>query len=227
MSSPTFHVLIATVGRPSLQTMLNSLLPQLRENDHLTIVFDGKDEIPATFDLSVAAQHCCRVHQHCEPRALGFWGHGIRNKYASLSPLERTTFVMHADDDDTYYPGIFDVLRHKCTDPQTLYIMRLQTAQKTLIPHVKRFVEGDISTQNGIIPYDLNGKSKWEHRQGGDADFYKGLVKHASKIVFLFDVGYWMRADATQEKAIEITHDQVTRDQDRAIGRTKRATKRA
>ena len=47
----SINVLIATIGKPILQRMINSLADQLTENDCLTIVFDGHKSIPK-FDLS-------------------------------------------------------------------------------------------------------------------------------------------------------------------------------
>jgi hypothetical protein len=91
----TFHILVASTNRTTLQNLIHSLANQLGKEDHLTIVFDGHSEIP---HWDILSQLWCKVHLFCEPQALGFWGHGIRNKYASL--LEPTTFVLHADDDD-------------------------------------------------------------------------------------------------------------------------------
>ena len=112
-SSPSFHVLIATAGtRPSIQCMLDSLSPQLTAADALTIVYDGKTDTNIDIRVDVSAFQCT-VYQHYEPTALGHWGHGIRNKYASL--LSPRDFVMHADDDDVYTPYLFDWLRRQCT----------------------------------------------------------------------------------------------------------------
>ena len=38
---PTFHIFIATGGRPSLKNMLDSLKDELKPNDAITVVFDG------------------------------------------------------------------------------------------------------------------------------------------------------------------------------------------
>jgi hypothetical protein len=84
----TFNLLVATVGRPTLQRLLDSLSPQLEEHDCLTLVFDGHSRHPPV-NLSAFK---CKVTMYCEPVALGCWGHGIRNKYASF--LEKKDFVM-------------------------------------------------------------------------------------------------------------------------------------
>ena len=42
---PSFHILIATAGKPCLINMLNSLKNELTKNDAITIVFDGENSI--------------------------------------------------------------------------------------------------------------------------------------------------------------------------------------
>jgi hypothetical protein len=178
-----FNILIATIGRPSLQRMLDSLSSQLIESDCLTLVFDGHSSIPS-FDLS---KFKCQVVQHVEPIALGYWGHGIRNKYANL--LEKRDFVMHGDDDDIYLP-VFSELRKQCTDPQTLYIARMNLiGDRRVVPEGDFIRMNHIGTPNGIIPYDLNSKSEWKYHHGGDGKFYEYLASQ-TKIQFISTIIY-------------------------------------
>lgn len=175
MAPHTFHVVIATLGRPSLQRMLDSLLPQLLANDALTIVWEGHSARPSAFTLHGLA---CPLFETFHPTALGFWGHAARNTAAPH--LERRDFVMHADDDDVYDAGAFDALRAACSDRQTLYI-----AQMRVGPHVfPRFGpvvrEGNVGTPMGIVPFDANKLAIWEHRCGGDGVFFQTVAKHTS-----------------------------------------------
>jgi glycosyltransferase involved in cell wall biosynthesis len=182
----TFNILIATVGRPSLQNMINSLNNQLNENDCLTIVFDGHLSLPS-FDLS---QLKCKVNQYFEPINLGYWGHAIRNKYSDL--LEKRDFIMHADDDDIYIENTFNFFRKKCINTNTLYIGCMKF-NKTIIPKNNIIKEGNIGTPCGIIPYDLNLKGKWLERSGGDGAFYEQISQYTNKILFLEKVFYIIR----------------------------------
>jgi hypothetical protein len=179
---PSFHILIATIGRPSLQAMLDSILPFLTPVDHLTIVFDGVE--PTNLHIETKG----RVHLRREETALGSFGHAIRNKYAPL--LERTDFVMHADDDDTYTPGAFDALRMLCIHPDTLYIARMQIVNSRIIPEDDEIRDSNVGTPNGIVPYDLNLKGTWGLKFGGDFSYYSDIKAAASKIVFLTPVIY-------------------------------------
>lgn len=164
---PSINILIATIGRPTLQTMLDSILPNITQNDHVTIVFDGVQ--PTKLRLATRGH----VHIHHEPTALGFWGHGIRNKYKTL--LVRTDFVLHADDDDVYTPRTFEILRRMCVDTNALYIAKMDFKGR-IVPRQAAIVQDDIGTPNGIIPYDLNAQGTWGDYVGGDGEFYRGIA---------------------------------------------------
>jgi hypothetical protein len=180
----SFQVLIATIGRPSLQRMLDSLSPQLQEQDCLTLVFDGYSKIPE-FNLK---NFKCEIKQYFEPIALGYWGHRIRNKYSSI--IEKRDFVMHADDDDIYLPDVFSELRHQCISKNTLYIARMNNRKiRRIIPEGDFIRINHIGTPNGIIPYDLNMKTEWKHQYGGDGLFYETISKEAN-VIFLPTVIY-------------------------------------
>jgi hypothetical protein len=185
---PSFHILIATTGRPTLHRMINSLLPQLHRCDHITIVFDGCQPIP--LDLSGAV---CQIHIKEQVPALGSWGHGIRNEYGPM--LERTDFVLHADDDDTYVDGIFNTLRSLCKRGNCLYITKYKRPNGDIIPPFTGIIrENYIGTPCGIIPYDLNvwgaNEKKWLPRRGGDGKFYEAIAKRAKFIQELDIITY-------------------------------------
>jgi len=182
----TINILIATVGRSTLQRMLNSLVYQLNENDCLTIVYDGHKFIPY-FNIS---NFKCKVLQYFEPEALKYWGHGIRNKYATL--LEKTDFVMHADDDDIYLPSALNTIRNNIIDWNTLYIYKLFVNN---LPHpiIHEIKVGNIGTPCGIIPYNLNLRGVWGYIYGGDGMFYETLLSYEKNIKFFNDVIYSVR----------------------------------
>ena len=179
---PNFNVLIATIGKPELQQMLDSLSPQLDTHDCVTIVFDGHLEIPSfNFD-----NFKCPVKLFNEPVALGYWGHGIRNKYAPL--LENRDFIMHADDDDIYTDFAFSKLRQECADNTILYIGQMQRVgirkYLVILPTIQQIKVGQVGTPMGIIPYKLNTEGTWSLYHGGDGEFYMQISKNIP-VVFL------------------------------------------
>ncbi len=158
--------------------MIDSLASQLRNCDHVTIVFDGVAAIPVDISGSLA-----QVHMIEQTPALGSWGHGIRNAYAKK--LQRTDFVMHGDDDDIYLPGTFDKLRALCKSPMCLYIGKFKRSNGTIFPLQTYVKEGEIGTPCGIIPFDLNPLGTWLPRRGGDGKFYEAISRRAKFIKFL------------------------------------------
>ena len=192
--TPTFHVLIATGGRPSLKTMLDSLKPELSNGDAVTIVFDGpKARAKSTIESNWLEGFKCPVNLVDQVPNLGFWGHGIRNKYQQiLTP--QTTFVMHADDDDSYVPGSFNKLRKQCTNPDALYIAKMAGDDMKVIPSQNQEIKmSDIGTPCGIIPAHAAPKSTWEYRYGGDGEYYINLQPYVANTIFLDTLIYRIR----------------------------------
>lgn len=171
--------------------MIDSLKPQLKQGDALTIVFDGpkafeksgfKDEWLQGFNAAT------KVITH--EKNLGFWGHGIANEYqGKLEPA--TTFVMHADDDDKYVQNAFDELRTKCIDPECLYIAKMKDVRTgEAIPRYPTIAFANIGTPCGIIPFAIRDAAKWGHIHGGDFTFYDALSKAAKRVEFLPTIHY-------------------------------------
>ena len=190
---PSFHILIATAGRVTLKNLLDSLKDELTERDAITIVFDGSDAFTkSTYQDSWINEDNSRVSVIVQDENTGYWGHPIRQKYVSLlSP--KTTYIMHADDDDQYIAGSFTTLRELCVDPETLYIakMNFNKSPGRIVPKQNsEIIESDIGNPNGIIPFEISPKGEWGMRGVGDFDYYNSLQHHAKHIVFLEPVIY-------------------------------------
>jgi hypothetical protein len=192
--APTFHVLIATKGRPELKNLLESMRGQMRQGDAVTIVFDGKEgKAAAGFTEGWVSDFGCHVNVMEEEVPLGHYGHGIRNKHIPiLQP--KTDFVMNADDDDTYEKHAFDTLRQKCINKNdTLYIFKMRkTSDPTfLVPHTMGKIEiANIGGPLGVTPYSIAPKSKFGNTYIGDFEYYNGIKDHVKDVVFLDDVLY-------------------------------------
>jgi hypothetical protein len=167
---------------------------ELSERDAVTIVFDGKDKKAAAgwsdewikgFKAPVAI---------FEEDHVGNWGHDHRTAYQTkLKP--QTTFIMHADDDDTYLQGFAQGLRDTCTDPNKLYIARMTytTNRNLVIPRQSEIIkEADIGSPCGIIPWAEAGKAVWENHYTGDFKYYEklGAVLGKDRISFIPNVIY-------------------------------------
>jgi hypothetical protein len=180
----TFHILIATAGRPSLRRMLDSLRGQLTAEDAITIVFDGAGARErAEFAPEWLDGHASAVSVIDQEPNLGFWGHGIRNEYQGrLSPA--TTYIMHADDDDVYTPGAFATLRQLCVDPTRLYFAKMNSNGHLIPSQNERIVQDGIGTPCGIVPISIAAEGHWVTAYGGDGAYYIGLASnHAFTIL--------------------------------------------
>jgi len=181
----SFHILFATVGRSTLSRMLLSVKLQLKKQDAITIVFDGKkNNLEPTFFNGFE----CEVNIHEEPKPLGMWGLNTRQKYKHL--ISRRDFVLHADDDDIFNEGSIEKLRSIITNKHTLYIAPalLEREGNIIIPYLdvpKRVAPHYIANQNGVVPFDLNNKWIWGNTYEGDGYFLQQCAKHALAVVFI------------------------------------------
>lgn len=184
-SNNSFHILMATIGKESIFGMLECLNKQLNSNDYLTIVFDGPNLPNVDKIKNFCNNFKCKVNIIIEEKNLGFWGHGIRNKHNNLPG----DFVFHIDDDDLLYDNCMDILREKCIDKDTIYIFKINNGG-SIIWNKPEIIEGQISTQNGIIPTKLNSTAEFTYRYGGDFDFYKKLTTINKNVKYMDDIIY-------------------------------------
>jgi hypothetical protein len=169
--------------------MLDSLKNELRSDDAITIVFDGKGRIASSgFSDEWIQDHSSHITVIEEENKLGHWGHGIRNKYQGILS-HKTTYIMNADDDDVYLPDSFNILRLSCIDPSILYIARIiYTKNPTPIPSIieRKIIRHDIATPCGIIPFDKASSAEWKKYYEGDFDYYNELQHNVKAVVFLY-----------------------------------------
>jgi hypothetical protein len=180
VSPHTFHILIATIGKISIFNMLNSLKNELLEQDYLTIVFDGTQNNYEIIKKYVDERFKCQINIILEKDNLGYWGHGIRNKYKNLEG----DFIYHCDDDDVVLEGAFDKIRQICVHKDTIYLFKIKTEKGMVIWKNKQIKLMEISTQSGIIPNEINKKGYWALKYGGDYNFYKDITKD-NKVLFI------------------------------------------
>ena len=179
----TISVFITTIGRPTLNRMLLSLVNELTEKDTLYIFIDGKDNeakskliINNVVDLFV-----CEVIIVVEDEQLGYWGHGLRNKYQSQL---KGDYIMHADDDDSYIEGSFNKIREKINNSENddiIFYYKFYTnfSLKYFVWNAPIIALGNIGTPSGIIPNKPDLFGEWGYLHGGDYFFYKSCkFKH-------------------------------------------------
>lgn len=156
-----FNVVLTTVGRDTLQRMVDSIAPQLKRWDYLTILWDCQP-------IALQINSKCQVISLLNPEPLGYWGHASRTKWQSMLPGD---YLMNGDDDDVFLPGAMDKIREVCTE-EKLYVFKMIYAEheiwKTQVIDL-----GNIGTPCGVYP--PKNLPSWDLTYGGDCQFYKKL----------------------------------------------------
>lgn len=144
--------------------MVDSIAPQLNENDYLTIIWDSEP-----FALDIKSD--CQVVTIQNPEPLGYWGHGSRTKWQKFLFGD---YIMNADDDDVYTPDAMEKVRECCVD-RKLYMFKMQF-EHTVVWKERAIAIANIGTPCGVYPklWDL---PDWAFEYGGDFKFYEALSK--------------------------------------------------
>jgi len=160
----SFNVVIATVGRPTLQHMIDSIGPQLEEQDYLTIIWDA-DPIDLVINTKATINHVYNEESR------GYWGHGSRNYWQDKLPGD---FFLNADDDDEYRLSAMKVIRAAVREKK-LYVFKF-FHHGAVVPREQKVYVGNIGTSCGVYP-KIDKFPKWEYEYGGDGRFYENLAK--------------------------------------------------
>jgi hypothetical protein len=154
----TFHIMIIASGKPCLLTMLNSLRDELTEDDAITIIFNGDGMFEkSTFNHRWLKGHDSTINIMKQPSPLH--EHELRNEY-QMKLKKKTTFIMHANDDDMYLPGSFHELRIRCFAPHTLYIGKMYLSLFDMMIPLSKY-PNKVGFACGIIPFHKVGDALW------------------------------------------------------------------
>lgn len=144
--------------------MLDSISPQLGDDDYITILWDSDPFLLFNNGPSTIVQ----IVNH-EP--LGFWGHASRNKWQKYYFGD---FIMNADDDDIYVPDAMEKIR-SCVKENKLYLFKM-TFGETTFWRTQNIEIANIGTPCGVYPNRIP-VPEWGLRYGGDFDFYDRFSK--------------------------------------------------
>ena len=179
----SFNVIITTTGRYTLPVFFDALAPQLTAADYITLISDKADwHVHVAQAFSHVRCNCTKLLIE-NAAALGWWGHGSRNKWQRTLP---GAYHLHADDDDLYLPDAFATIRAHVRDLRPrLYIFRMirrWDGVVNLIPPMsvtrpEQIRPRAVSTQCGVIRAVPELYREWAYLYGGDGHFYKDLVE--------------------------------------------------
>ena len=169
----SISILISTIVNDSLIDMLNSLKYQLSECDYLYIIVDGFDHHNKVKQIiSNFNDYVYNLEIIYENDNLGYWGHGVRNKYQKEL---KGDYILHADDDDIYIEGSIDIIKKSIAKNigKMLLFKFYHNYKKNeyywKYPIIKL---NNIGTPCGAIPNIPENMGRWEYKYGGDYNFY-------------------------------------------------------
>jgi hypothetical protein len=189
----SFTVFLTTIGRPTLRRMLNSLVNQLTALDYLYIAIDGEDSVADTKSIlsDYEGKWQCHLIIIEHKTNLGYWGHSLRNYYQKQ--LEGD-YILHADDDNIYVDGAFDLIRKLVIHRYHLYVFQVEINKGHIVPQPDQIEINNIDTACGVVANLPHYFEEWKLCRGGDYNFWSSTAKHFhdSHIHFTHQVIYKM-----------------------------------
>jgi len=169
----TFSIVIPTVGRDSLRSTLQSIKQQeLMPGDEVLLINDG----PKTDALRQMWQEARLPGEliSLDDGPHQDWGATARTTGGSIAA---GTHLLWQDDDDTYLPGAFSVIRRECAStPESFLLFRMAYPNGWLVWRDHQVTCGNVSTQIFIAPRKLT-LGTWGSRYHGDFDFISSSIQ--------------------------------------------------
>jgi glycosyltransferase involved in cell wall biosynthesis len=162
-------IITPTIGRQSLRTMLDRLLPQLDEQDRVMIVGDGPQPVAKAIVDSLSSS----LIRYSEHGPILNYGNPQRNLAIAASG---TDYVMFVDDDDLPTPAAIKAVKAAiAAHPGAPLMFRMQGPFDVLW-RAKRVEVCNVSGQMFVIPNEKERIGSWSGRYEADLDFIKSTV---------------------------------------------------
>lgn len=142
--------------------------------DKIEVFFDGPDftEVGPEFFQPEKDLYGEDLVFHVLPENLGYWGHGIRNKYQGSFSSD---YIHHGDDDDNYCEGVLPQIKHDLVvEFGKVLLYRFRNSDGIRWSH-RSIEHGNIGTPSGLIPNRPEIFGEWGNFHGGDSQFYSQL----------------------------------------------------
>lgn len=171
---------LTTIQRPTLWNTLDSLMRVVQPQDHIYIaVDDGLDMVAESafwqrFNSIYPGLSPAPFTIWHEPQPLGFWGHGLRNKYQGKL---KGDWIHNMDDDDVYEPNFNAIRPVLAANPGKLVLARFWGKGRMQVwNHPGKVEYANVGTPCGLIPNQPDKLPEWKYVYGGDFLFYQALA---------------------------------------------------
>lgn len=175
MDYPLLSVVIPTIGRPSLDRLLDSI-----PDDHSIEVIVVGDTYDCDFikDLAAARGRLSGNNRYWYMHDGGAhcWGHPQRNYGMSVATGQ---WLMFSQDDNVYAPGAFDAIAHAVAgNHQRPLLFKVMTWQAGVVWTAPMLREGDIDADCLVVPNVRAKLGVWTSRYNGDWD----MLSHTAEL---------------------------------------------
>lgn len=162
-------IIIPTIGRQSLRTMLDRLLPQLATEDRVMIVGDGPQPVAKAIVDSLSSS---LIH-YLEHGPIRNYGNPQRNLAIEESGSD---YVMFVDDDDLPSPHAVKAVKEAIAAHPGLPLMFRMRGPYHILWRVKRVEVCNVSGQMFVAPNVKDRIGRWSGRYEADLDFIKSTL---------------------------------------------------
>lgn len=172
MTRPLVSIIIPTIGRPSLEALLDSI-PTDEHDPLLEVVIIG-DSHACDFKAAIEIAHerfdRPRLRWYTHDGGKHAWGHPQRN-YGMLKASGE--WLVFSQDDNIFAPDAFEVIAQAIRAqpyPRPL-LFKIMTWQSGVVWRNPRLAEGDIDADCIVVPNLATKLGQWGERYNGDYDF--------------------------------------------------------
>ncbi len=183
---PSISIITPTIGRDSLKSMLDGLLPQLEAGDEVLIIGDGPQPNAKTIVDSLASPFI----QYWETEPIRNYGNPQRNEAIARS---KGDYLMFVDDDDTVDSHAVCTVRKAAKEfPGIPLMFKMLHNGHIILWDVPQVAYGHVSGQMFVTP-NVKGKvGTWSGKYGADFDFMTSTLalypEGTAAVKFLEDV---------------------------------------
>lgn len=171
--SVSLSVVVPTIGRPSLRTVLQDLAAELRDVDEVLVVGDGPQPQAAAL-VDALAPSASAAFRYFETPPAHFWGNPQRRAAFERS---RGTHILSVDDDDRIVIGaIGRVCAALKMKPDRPHLFRFWY-RFGLIWSDRKIREGNVSTQMIVFPNLKERIGFWSDKYTGDHEFIRSTAE--------------------------------------------------
>ena len=151
-------VIVATLGRPSLDRTIASIGPQLGPDDEVLVATRFPEKIAGTLPVD---ERWWLIHTDCDE------AYGGANERNQVMPEAKGTHLCFIDDDDVYAPGALQTMRENACDRPVIFRMDGTRLGIGVIWREPVLKYTNVSTQTFLVPNVPGKLGHWQAYQHG------------------------------------------------------------